>query len=374
MKNLRVIFAIACVLIQAASGQSGSGAHQPKLSNARLQAVDASGGLENAVNGLVKTQSGPMWIGYTVPVEPKDRTMCCFDSVDQLRASGNCCSGCKLESRNGSSFMGNGNNSECENLEPADFAYVMLRAESGQITKARTFSRDCALDAAGLNVYWLNNINPVESIRYLTKLVETDERDESYKKSTGDQAIHAIAIHNNPAADTALESLLAPGKPRRIRQHVAIMLGSERGAKGLAILRRLVKNNGDERFREEALVGFAQSRSDEGLRDLVEIAKTDASSRVRGQSIFWLAQAGGRKEASAITDAIDSDPDTDVKRKAVFALTQMPENEGVPMLIHVVKTNKNPAVRREAIRWLGQSQDPRSLQFLEEILLGSKAN
>jgi HEAT repeat protein len=44
------------------------------------------------------------------------------------------------------------------------------------------------------------------------------------------------------------------------------------------------------------------------------------------------------------------------------------------LLIHVAKTNKNAAVRREAIRWLGQTQDPRSLQFLEEILLGSKAN
>jgi HEAT repeat protein len=296
--------------------------------------------------------------------------MCCFDSVEQLGALGNCCSGCKLENKNGSSFIGSGSNSECGNLEPADFAFVMLRAEVGQITKTRTFSRDCALDAAGLNVYWLNNVNPVESIKYLNKLVEADKREGSYKKSIADQAIHAIAIHNNPAADTALEALLAPGKPRRIRQHVAIMLGSERGAKGLAILRRLVKNDTDERFREEALVGFSQSRSDDGLKDLVDIAKTDPSSRVRGQAIFWLAQAGGRKEASTITDAIDTDPDTDVKRKAVFALSQMPENEGVPLLIHVAKTNKNSAVRREAIRWIGQSQDPRSLQFLEEILLG----
>jgi len=131
---------------------------------------------------------------------------------------------------------------------------------------------------------------------------------------------------------------------------VAIMLGSERGRNGLAILRKIMKNDSDDKFREEALVGFAQSGSDEGLRDLVNIAKTDASSHVRGQAIFWLGQAGGRKEAESISDAIDNDPDTDVKRKAVFALAQMPSDEGVPMLIHVAKTNKNAAVRREAGR------------------------
>jgi len=34
----------------------------------------------------------------------------------------------------------------------------------------------------------------------------------------------------------------------------------------------------------------------------------------------------------------------------------------------VARTNRNPAVRKQAIFWLGQSKDPRALQFLEEIL------
>ena len=39
----------------------------------------------------------------------------------------------------------------------------------------------------------------------------------------------------------------------------------------------------------------------------------------------------------------------------------------MPLLINVAKTNKNPAVRREAVRWLGQTHDPRALDYLEEI-------
>ena len=46
----------------------------------------------------------------------------------------------------------------------------------------------------------------------------------------------------------------------------------------------------------------------------------------------------------------------------------MKDGEGVPLLINVAKTNKNPAVRREAVRWLGQTHDPRALDYLEEIL------
>ena len=49
-------------------------------------------------------------------------------------------------------------------------------------------------------------------------------------------------------------------------------------------------------------------------------------------------------------------------------LTQMPRNEGVPLLIEVARTNRNPEVRKQAIFWLGQSKDPRALDFIEKIL------
>ena len=42
--------------------------------------------------------------------------------------------------------------------------------------------------------------------------------------------------------------------------------------------------------------------------------------------------------------------------------------DAVPRLISVAKTNKNPVVRKQAIFWLGQMNDPRALDFLEEIL------
>jgi HEAT repeat protein len=102
---------------------------------------------------------------------------------------------------------------------------------------------------------------------------------------------------------------------------------------------------------------------------MIRMAHDDTSSHVRGQALFWLAQKAGRKAVGTITGAIENDPDTEVKRKAVFALSQLPKDEGVPKLIEVAQTNRNPEVRKQAMFWLGQSNDPRALQFFEQVLL-----
>lgn len=57
-----------------------------------------------------------------------------------------------------------------------------------------------------------------------------------------------------------------------------------------------------------------------------------------------------------------------MKKRAVFALSQLPRDEGVPLLIDVARRHTNPVVRKQAMFWLGQSKDPRALEFFAEIL------
>ena len=57
-----------------------------------------------------------------------------------------------------------------------------------------------------------------------------------------------------------------------------------------------------------------------------------------------------------------------MKKRAVFALSQLPKGEGVPLLIDVALKNPNPAVKKQAIFWLGQSKDPRAIDFFAQIL------
>lgn len=341
---------------------------KPKISNAKVQELSASAGLKGTVDGLVQKQAGPLWIGYRIPTAAKDRTMCCFDSLDNFQAAGGkCCTGCRMESEKGGSF--NGTNSNCSPPEPLPYAFMFFRAEQKQITKVRVYSAGCALDFANLPLYWLENVKPEESVELLTGMVlagntEGAER----KKDPARQAVMTIALHDTPAADGALEKMIQPGQRPSLRENVAFWLGVERGKKGLELLRKYVRDDPDDRVREKGTFAFSQSKEPEALKDLIGMARHDQSPRVRSQAIFWLAQIGGRKEAAQITQAIEDDPETDVKKKAVFALSQMHDEDAVPRLISLAKTNKNAAVRKQAIFWLGQSKDPRALDFLEEIL------
>jgi HEAT repeat protein len=343
-------------------------AQKPHISNAKLQEVSAAGGLKPAFDGIVQKQDTPAWIGYEIPATPKERTMCCFDSWDGVQSRGNgCCGGCKLESGKGGSF--NGTVSDCSPPEPYHYSFVLLRVQDKKVTKVRNYSPDCALDFGGLPLYWMEDVNPAQSVDLLTGLLSTNPDTEAEQhRGIANSVVAAIALHDDPAADRALEKLVEPDKPESLREKAVFWLGIERGKKGLAVLRKYAKEDPSDRLREKITFAFSQSKEPEAIQDLISMARHDPSSRVRGQAIFWMGQIGGRKEAEQITAAIEDDPETDVKKRAVFALAQMRNGEGVPLLINVAKTNKNPVVRKEAIRWLGMSGDPRALDFLEQIL------
>jgi HEAT repeat protein len=359
-RHTTVIFIVCCAAMATAQ--------KPKISNAKLQELPASSGLKATIDSLVQKQTAPLWVGYRIPTAAKERTMCCFDSIDGIEAAKKkCCMGCRMESEKGSSF--NGTVSDCAPPEPLPYAFIFFRAEANQITKVRVYSADCALDFANLPLYWLEDVKPEQSVELLAGMAGAGEIDDTYrKKDPARQAVMAIAMHDTPAADAVLEKMLQPGQRASLRGEVAFWLGVERGKKGLELLRKYVKEDPDERVREKGTFAFSQSKEPEALKDLIGMARHDQSSRVRGQAIFWLAQIGSRKEAEQITEAIENDPDNEVKKKAVFALSQMHDADAVPRLINLAKTNRSPVVRKQAIFWLGQSNDPRALDFLEAIL------
>ena len=103
---------------------------------------------------------------------------------------------------------------------------------------------------------------------------------------------------------------------------------------------------------------------------LISIARDDrAPRRSRSSAVFWLSQQAGDAATKGLTDIVDDDSeDREIREQAVFGLSQLPKDQGVPILMHAAKTNRDPQVRRKALFWLGQSDDPRVLGFLEEIL------
>lgn len=118
---------------------------------------------------------------------------------------------------------------------------------------------------------------------------------------------------------------------------------------------------------DETLMALSLHPGEGATRALVDAARHQPSE-IRGQALFWLAQRAGEQVAGRLLDAATEDPDAEVREAAVFAISQLSRDRAVLTLIDLARTNRHVDVRREAIFWLGQTRDPRSVDFLEEIL------
>jgi HEAT repeats len=246
---------------------------QGRITNAQVDTRTATQSLEREIAGAT-ARGGARWIGYRLKVSAGRRSMDCFD---RTRVA----------------------------LESATEFSVLARYEGTTLTRLRTTTPDCEIDAGGVPVTWIDNVKPDDSAAWLTSVI----------KSAG--------------------------------------LSSDRQ-------NAVVK---------PALVALAMQEGNVAARSLIDLARDYQVAKIRSEALFWLAQRAGQQAAATIVEAIDRDPDTEVKKRAVFALSQLPKDEGVPKLIEVAKANRNAAVRQQAMFWLGQSNDPRALKFFEDVLL-----
>jgi len=105
-------------------------------------------------------------------------------------------------------------------------------------------------------------------------------------------------------------------------------------------------------------------------RDLMQLARDGSRPReTRKQAVFWLGQLAEGPATAGLDELVgEAALDRDVREQAIFALSQRPRDEGIPALMKVVRTSRDPELRKKALFWLGQSEDPRALQLIEELL------
>ena len=353
-------------LLLSATGLAAQG----RFTNVKLETRSAAQGLEREIRAAA-ARGGIVWIGYRAPMVVGPRRMCCSDSVAGDGDSSICCGVCRLDGGSGVTLSTADSASRIVLESPTEFL-VLARFENGGITRVRTFTPDCDIDAGAMTMIWMTDVKPEESVAWLSTLATSTTAASDAgraRERVAKQAVTAIALHNVAAADRALEGFVAPSQPEWLRSDTAFWLGSARGEPGARLLARMVQQDPSDKVRDKAAFALSISQAPSALPTLIAAAKEDKSPRVRGQALFWLARKAGNEAAVTITEAIDRDPETEVKKKAVFALSQLPKDEGVPRLIDVARNNRNPEVRKQAFFWLGQSKDPRAVQFFEDILL-----
>ncbi|UCE01615.1 MAG: HEAT repeat domain-containing protein [Candidatus Latescibacterota bacterium] len=123
-------------------------------------------------------------------------------------------------------------------------------------------------------------------------------------------------------------------------------------------------------IREHAVFALSQRPQEESVAPLLAVARDHEVSReVRKQAVFWLGQAVGDAVTADLNAFVrDDDEDVEIRKHAVFALSQRPADQSVPALLRVARSAAHPELRESAIFWLSQVDDPRVVDFFEEIL------
>jgi hypothetical protein len=135
------------------------------------------------------------------------------------------------------------------------------------------------------------------------------------------------------------------------------------------LIGRVAGGGSNDRIERAALTALALHAAPAAAGTLVEVARNGATTNLRGQALVRLAQRASERLAASVADAVDRDPEVEVKKQAVVALSRLPRDEGVPQLIELAKGHRSVDVRRQAIIQLGQSRDPRAVDFFAQLLV-----
>ena len=253
----------ACVAVSLCAA---AWAQQPRVDNARMETRAVSGGLESTFRSIVAAQTAPAWVGYSVPIVRGDHQMCCWNN--------NVMCGCSLEPRNSDQTFTMSNNQTVKLEGPRELV-VLFRVESRQTDKIRTFTPDCNLDAGGLPFIWLTGVTPPESIRLLLSMAKDTSGGSREEHRKSDGATAAIAMHADPAADQALEELVAQSQPEQVRRQAIFWLGNARGQRGFEIVSRVVREDPSDKIREHAIFALTQNKDPRALEVVASVAHKD---------------------------------------------------------------------------------------------------
>jgi hypothetical protein len=327
-------------------------AQPASLSNARIESAAGLAPLDAlARHGR---GGGSTWIAWNVPAVDGSGELCCFDG---FRDGAPRHRGCSLGGRD------RGWGSQDDGLpapaRPSEM-FVFAEAGDGAVTRWLPVSPDCPVDGDGRRVVWLGAVPPAAS---LAALEATVGRGDSEGAET---ALAVVAHHADAGADRLLEKVALDRGRGELREDALFWAGHLRGERGLALVDRILASEPVGELREHALFAATQSEVPGALDRVRRAAVEDRDPEVRGQALFWLAQSGDPGAGAWILGRLDAEHDPEVREQAVFALSQLAD--GADHLLALLDRRDDPELVRQALFWLGQSEDPRALARLEELL------
>lgn len=320
---------------------------EPPIRDAR---IELAAGTDPAA-AVAAAGAEPTWIGWTTSSVSADARLCCGFDHGRVR-------GCSLADEDG------GLSADRHDRRPETTGELVVLAEAceGRVRRLRLVTPDCPVDGAGKRVVWLGRVETDRSLELVERLVDSPDDE------VAEPALSAVAFHAGERPDRFLDRVANDAaRPGGEREQALFWAGHLRGARGYELLDRFLASGADADLRSHALFALTQSADPRASGRLKEASARDRSDEVRGQGLFWLAQSEAPEAAAWIRARIDADPSAEVREQAVFALSQL--DDGADHLLALMRSSRDPAVVRQAFFWLGQSEDPRAIAAIEEVLL-----
>ena len=181
-------------------------------------------------------------------------------------------------------------------------------------------------------------------------------------------ALRSLAETKSPRAQARLLEIARTATSPELRK-TAIRALSERGEAAVDDLLKLFDSETATDVKRAVLQSLSDIKSTRVEDKLFEVARSNDATDVRRQAIRLLGERAGKRSFDFLSQtAQSSTADAEVQVQAVRAISERRAEESVPLLIKIAKTHPNQLVRKQAIRSLGESGDPRAVEYFREVL------
>ena len=235
--------------------------------------------------------------------------------------------------------------------QPA-FAFLLAVAKSDPDWEARRTA-----------VRQLGHFQRDDAVDELMKIYATDANVEIKKA-----ALRSLAETKSAKAQARLLEVARTDTNADLRKQAIRVLG-ERGEAAVDDLLRLFDTEQVPEVRRAVLQSIGEVKSPRVEDKLFEVARGNDSVDLRRQAIRLLGERVSKRSFEFLSATAQSpDANAEVQVQAVRAISERHSQESVPLLIKIARTHPNQLVRKQAIRSLGETGDPRAVEFFREVL------
>jgi hypothetical protein len=97
------------------------------------------------------------------------------------------------------------------------------------------------------------------------------------------------------------------------------------------------------------------------------VRNENAAIDTRKDALFWLGES--EVGAAEFAKLYDRSQPFALREQWTFVLSQRHDDAALDKLIDIARTDSDVEIRKRAMFWLGQSKEPKAIQFLHDILL-----